>query len=338
MKILVTGGSGFIGANFIHFILEKYPDYQIVNLDKLTYSGNSANTDQWSNDERYTFIHGDICDASVVQGAMNDVDLVVHFAAESHVDRSVLSAREFVVTNVVGTQVLLDAARGAGIKRFHHISTDEVFGELEAGEEPFTEETSYDPRSPYSASKAASDHLVRAYHHTHGLPITISNCTNNYGPYHFPEKLIPLTITNLMEGKKATVYGKGEQVRDWLHVSDHCKAIDLILHEGDDGETYGVGGDNQPTNKQIVQQIIDLLGMDEDGSIEYVGDRPGHDFRYDIDYTKITQALGWKPEMTLDTGLAHTVQWYKENEDWWKPLRNRDYDEYMKLHMKDKGK
>jgi len=336
MKILVTGGSGFIGANFIHHILEKYPNYQVVNLDKLTYSGNTTNTQRWDHDQRYKFIHGDICDHITVENAMRDADIVVHFAAESHVDRSVLSAREFVMTNVIGTQTLLDVAKKVEVTRFHHVSTDEVFGELGVNDDAFTEDTPYDPRSPYSASKAASDHLVRAYHHTHGLPITISNCTNNYGPYHFPEKLIPLTITNLIEGEKATVYGKGKQIRDWLHVSDHCSAIDLILHNGRDGETYGIGGNNQPTNLAIVEKIIELLGKSVKEDIEFVGDRPGHDFRYDIDYTKITQELGWKPEMTLDTGLAQTVTWFKKNESWWKPLRNRDYDAYMKQNMKSK--
>jgi len=333
MKILVTGGAGFIGSNFISYILRTYPEYEIINLDKLTYSGVPASNAMWEGDARYTFIQGDICDARVVTKAMQDVDMVAHFAAESHVDRSVLSAREFVMTNVIGTQTLLDVAKESGVKRFHHVSTDEVFGHLEPGEPAFTEETKYEPRSPYSASKAASDHLVRSYFHTHGLPITISNCTNNYGPYHYPEKLIPLTITNLIEGKKATVYGEGAQIRDWLYVEDHCKAIDLIMHKGKDGETYGVGGNNQPSNLEIVERIITLLDKERDESIEFVGDRPGHDFRYDIDYTKIKTELGWKPEMTLDTGLEQTVQWFVENEAWWKPLKEGSYKEYMANHM-----
>ncbi len=335
MKLLITGGAGFIGSNFIHHILGKYDDYEVICLDKLTYSGNKKNNESWSDDKRYTLVVGDICDQKLVDSLVKNVDAIVHFAAETHVDRSVLSAREFVMTNVIGTQTLLDSAKKYK-KRFHHISTDEVFGELSPLESAFTEDTPYDPRSPYSASKAASDHLVRAYFHTHDLPITISNCTNNYGPYIYPEKLIPLTITNLLEGKKATVYGNGNQIRDWLHVSDHCAAIDLILHEGKIGETYGVGGDNQPTNLQIVQSIVALLGKSEEGSIEFVGDRPGHDFRYDINYSKINKELGWSPQMTLDQGLEQTVQWFKENESWWKPLKGSSYEKYMRDHMSDK--
>jgi len=335
LSLLVTGGAGFIGSNFIHHILSKYDDYEVVCLDKLTYSGNKDNNIAWENDKRYRFVQGDICDLELVDSLMKDADIVVHFAAETHVDRSVLSAREFVMTNVIGTQTLLDSAKNHGT-RFHHISTDEVFGELAPLENAFTEVTPYDPRSPYSASKAASDHLVRAYFHTHNLPITISNCTNNYGPYIYPEKLIPLTITNILEGKKATVYGKGEQIRDWLHVSDHCEAIDLILHKGKIGETYGVGGDNQPTNLEIVQKIVALLGKSEQESIEFIGDRPGHDFRYDIDYSKIKKELGWSPKMTLDQGLEHTVAWFKDHESWWKPLKDGSYEQYMKDHMSTK--
>lgn len=332
MILLITGGAGFIGSNFIHHILEKYPQYEIVNVDLLTYAGNLANLSRWENDPRYTFVKADICDAAKMDELIADVDAIVHFAAESHVDRSIHSSAEFVRTNVIGTQVLLDAALKNGKKRFHHISTDEVFGHLALSDPAFTEETPYDPSSPYSASKAASDHFVRAYHRTHDLPITISNCTNNYGPYHHPEKLIPLAITNMIEGKKVPVYGRGDQVRDWLHVSDHCSAIDLILHKGEIGETYGVGGNNQPSNLEIVQKLITLLGKDEKDVIEYVQDRKGHDFRYDINYTKIKGDLGWEPSVTLDEGLAETVAWYKDNEKWWKDVKSGAYQDYYNMH------
>lgn len=336
MKLLVTGGAGFIGANFIHHILEKYDDYHVINIDKLTYAGNQQSLARWSDDDRYRFVEGDICDQEVVDDLVSQVDAIVHFAAESHVDRSVLSAREFAMTNVVGTLTLLDAAVKHDKKRFHHISTDEVFGHLALDAPAFTEESQYHPRSPYSASKAGADHMVRAYFYTHDLPITITNCTNNYGPYHFPEKLIPLAITNIMEGKKVPIYGKGNQIRDWLHVTDHCKAIDLVLHEGEIGETYGVGGDNQPTNFSIVEKLIAILGADPEEVIEYVADRPGHDFRYDIDYTKIKQELSWEPEMTLDEGLKETVAWYQENKAWWKPLKEGSYKEYYEKNYKSK--
>lgn len=332
MKLLVTGGAGFIGSNFIHHILEKYPDYEIVNVDLLTYAGNLVNLAKWQDEPRYTFVKADICDVDKMNQLIADVDAIVHFAAESHVDRSIHSSAEFVRTNVIGTQVLLDAALKNGKKRFHHISTDEVFGHLGLDEPAFTEETPYDPSSPYSASKAASDHFVRAYHRTHELPITISNCTNNYGPFHHPEKLIPLAITNILEGKRVPIYGKGNQVRDWLHVSDHCTAIDLILHEGKIGETYGVGGNNQPSNLQIVQKLIGLLGKKEQDVTEYVADRKGHDFRYDIDYTKIKTELGWEPSITLDEGLAATVTWYQENEQWWKNVKSGAYQDYYRMH------
>ena len=332
MKLLVTGGAGFIGSNFIHHILNKYPKYEIINVDLLTYAGNLASLETWQDDARYTFVKADICDVEMMNELVADVDAIVHFAAESHVDRSIHSSTEFVRTNVIGTQVLLDAALKNGKKRFHHISTDEVFGHLGLNELAFTEETPYDPSSPYSASKAASDHFVRAYHRTHELPITISNCTNNYGPFHHPEKLIPLAITNMLEGKKVPIYGKGNQVRDWLHVSDHCRAIDLILHEGKIGETYGVGGNNQPSNLEIVQKLITLLGKKEKDVTEYVTDRKGHDFRYDIDYSKIKNELGWEPSVTLDEGLAETVKWYKENEEWWKDVKSGAYQDYYKMH------
>ena len=321
MKLLVTGGCGFIGSNFILHMINKYPDYQIINLDKLTYAGNKANLVSVEKNPQYEFVEGDICDAKLVDECMKKVDAVVHFAAESHVDRSILFASEFVKTNVLGTQVLLDSALRNGIKRFHHISTDEVFGELgETGK--FSEITAYNPRSPYSASKAGSDHLVRAYFATFGLPVTISNCSNNYGPYQFPEKLLPLFITNLIDSKKVPVYGKGQNIRDWIHVIDHCEAIDLILHKGKIGETYCVGGNAELTNMQITKMILDEFGFGEE-MITYVEDRKGHDFRYAIDFSKIQKELGWVPKYSFELGLKETIKWYKENENWWRSLKEK---------------
>lgn len=320
MKYLITGGCGFIGSNYIHHVLGTYDDGEVVNLDALTYAGSRENVKRWEGDARYRFVEGDICDARVVEDVIKGVDVVVHFAAESHVDRSIENAGVFVRTNVLGTHVLLEAARKEGVKRFHHISTDEVFGALAPADPAFDENTPYAPRSPYSAAKAGSDHLVRAYHETHGLPVTISNCSNNYGPYHYPEKLIPLAITNILEGKKVPVYGEGAQIRDWLYVNDHCHAIDEIVREGAIGETYCIGGDNQPTNLEVVKKLINLMGVNED-VIEYVTDRPGHDFRYDINHTKITRELSWKPSVELDEGLKRTIEWYDTHQDWWKPLK-----------------
>ncbi len=323
MKLLVTGGAGFIGSNFIHYILERYPDDAVVNLDALTYAGNRANLSRWDGDTRYRFVQGDIRDGVLVDALMAECDAVVHFAAESHVDRSIRGPEAFVETNVVGTFILLEAARKYG-RRFHHISTDEVFGSLGPDDAPFNESTPYDPRSPYSASKASSDHLVRAYFHTYGLPITISNCSNNYGPYHFPEKLIPLAITNLLSGKKVPVYGDGLQVRDWLFVGDHCLAIDRVLRDGTIGETYCIGGRSERENIWIVRKIAEILGAD--GSmIEFVADRPGHDRRYAIDCAKIERELGWVPEVSLEEGLLKTVEWFRGNESWWRRL---DLDRY----------
>lgn len=326
MKLLVTGGAGFIGSNFVHYILEKYPEYKVITLDALTYAGNLENLKRWEHDSRHRFVKGSITDKELVDGLVAESDIVVHFAAESHVDRSILEPSIFIETNVLGTQVLLEAVRKHG-KRFHHVSTDEVFGALGPDEQPFNEETKYDPRSPYSASKAASDHLVRAYFHTYNLSITISNCSNNYGPYHFPEKLIPLIITNLLEGKKIPVYGDGLQVRDWLHVKDHCRAIDMIIHNGRIGDTYCVGGDGERENIWIVRKIIEFLGKSEE-SIEYVKDRAGHDRRYAIDHSKITDELGWVPEISLEEGLQETITWFQENTDWWQSVKNGNYKEY----------
>ena len=334
MNLLVTGGAGFIGSNFILYWLKKYPQDKILNLDKLTYAGNLENLKTVENNLNYAFVKGDICNLSLIDSLIKkyNIDTIVHFAAESHVDRSIMDPAPFIKTNVEGTYILLEAALKNKIKRFHHISTDEVFGALPLNsKEKFNEKTAYNPRSPYSASKAASDHLVRAYYVTYGLPITISNCSNNYGPYQFPEKLIPLAITNIIEGKKVPIYGDGLYVRDWLYVEDHCKALDLILHKGKVGETYFIGGLTEDINNiEVVRKILKIMGRDE-SYIEYVKDRPGHDRRYAIDWSKIHRELSWKPEVDFDTGLKITVDWYLKNQDWWKKIKS---DEYQKYYQK----
>lgn len=335
MKLLVTGGAGFIGSNFVHHILEKYTDYEVITLDALTYAGNLENLARWEKDPRHTFVKGNITDAELVDGLITKCDAVVHFAAESHVDRSITGPTAFIETNIVGTQVLLEAAR-KHMKRFHHVSTDEVYGSLSPHDEPFNEHTPYDPRSPYSASKAASDHLVEAYFHTYNLPITISNCSNNYGPYHFPEKLIPLAITNVLEGKKIPVYGDGRQVRDWLHVEDHCRAIDAVLHNGRIGETYCVGGDGERENIWIVKKILEEMGLPEAEHIEYVKDRAGHDRRYAINHTKITSELGWTPQVTLEEGLKETIEWFKQNTSWWQSVKDGSYQAYYEAQYQER--
>ena len=314
MKLLVTGGAGFIGSNFIHYWLQKYPDDKIINLDALTYAGNVDNLKNLPNKENYQFVLGNICDPQMVNEVMQEVDLVVHFAAESHVDNSIIDSTPFVRTNVLGTQVLLDAALKQGKKRFHHISTDEVFGSLGPNEPPFNEHTPYDPRSPYSASKAGADHLVRAYWHTHNLPITISNCSNNYGPRQHREKLIPLFITNLLQNKPVPLYGTGQNIRDWLYVEDHCRAIDFIIKKGKVGETYLIGGkgnkEKEVTNLELAKKLINLLGKDA-SLIEYAEDRKGHDFRYAIDDSKLRSELGWQPQVNFAEGLNKTIEWHK---------------------------
>ncbi|MCX6816784.1 MAG: dTDP-glucose 4,6-dehydratase [Candidatus Beckwithbacteria bacterium] len=323
MKLLVTGGAGFIGSNFIHYWLTNHPDDQIINLDKLTYAGNLANLKDIQNNPHYSFVKADICDQKAVDLAMSGVDIIVHFAAESHVDRSITGPAVFVMTNVVGTQVLLDAALKHQIKRFHHISTDEVFGSLELNSKgKFSEKTNFQPNSPYSASKAGSDHLVRAYFKTYSLAVTITNTSNNFGPYQFPEKLIPLTITNLLEGKTIPVYGDGLNVRDWLYVDDHCRAIDLVLQKGKVGETYCIGGLTEDiSNLEIVKKIIKIMGKSEK-QIEFVKDRPGHDRRYALDWTKAKTELGFKPEHDFDTYLEKTIEWYVNHRQWWEPLKH----------------
>ncbi|MEK7167321.1 MAG: dTDP-glucose 4,6-dehydratase, partial [Patescibacteria group bacterium] len=315
---LITGGAGFIGSNFIHYWIKKYPNDKIVNLDILTYAGNLKNLKDIENNPNYKFIKGDICNAKLINNLTRGIDLIVHFAAESHVDRSITNSQDFIRTNVEGTRVLLDAAKNNNI-RFHHISTDEVFGSLNFKDKPFNEKTPYNPRSPYSASKAAADHLVRAYFHTHKLPITISNCSNNFGPYQFPEKIIPLFITNLIKNKKIPVYGQGKNIRDWIHVDDHNAGVDLIIQKGRIGETYCLGSGNQLCNLELTKMILKLMGKGEE-MIEYVADRLGHDLRYDIDFSKIQNELGWEPKMDFKQGLKKTIEWYKNNLKWWKKL------------------
>ena len=329
MKLLVTGGAGFIGSNFILYWLKNHPEDLIVNLDKLTYAGNLENLKSAEKSPNYSFIHGDICDSNIVSKAMERADVVVHFAAESHVDRSIINPSDFIKTNVLGTQVMLDTALKHKLKRFHHISTDEVYGSLKLEDtNKFNERTNYDPRSPYSASKAGSDHLVRAYNITYGLPVTISNCSNNFGPYQFPEKFIPLAITNLLENKKVPVYGDGLYVRDWLYVEDHCRAIDLILEKGKIGETYCIGGLTEDINNlEVIKKILKILGTNEK-MIEFVKDRPGHDRRYALDWSKIKKDLGWNPLHNFDEWLEKTVKWYQENQDWWRNVKNGEYKKY----------
>lgn len=318
MKILVTGGAGFIGSNFIRYWLKNHPDDQVVNLDALTYAGHLESLQDIEGGPNYRFIKGDIADEAAVKQAMEGVDTVVHFAAESHVDRSIINPLVFAKTNYLGTAILLDTALEAKVKRFHHISTDEVYGELGPNDPPFNQDTPYKPRTPYSASKAGSDHLVRAYFSTFGLPITITNCANNYGPYHDPEKLIPRFITNLLEGKKVPLMGQGENIREWLHVEDHARAIDVVLQKGRIGETYLVQGEER-TNLEVTKKILDFLGMDE-SMIEFVEHRLGHDFRYANDGSALRE-LGWEREHNFEEWLEKTVQWFKENEWWWKPLK-----------------
>ncbi len=333
MKILVTGGAGFIGSNFILYWLKTHSDDVVVNYDKLTYAGNLDNLRMTKDNKNYFFVKGDICDRKSVDSTMDGIDIVVHFAAESHVDRSISGPSVFTMTNVVGTQILLESAVSHKVKKFHHISTDEVFGSLDLNDpSKFNERTQYNPRSPYSASKAGSDHLVRAFYSTFGLPITITNCSNNFGPFQHPEKLIPLAITNLLERKKVPVYGDGQNCRDWLYVQDHCKAIEVILEKGRLGETYCVGGQTEEiSNLEVVRKIVKMLGAGEE-DIVYVKDRPGHDRKYSIDWTKINLELGWKPEHDFDSWLEKTIIWYKENEWWWKKLKGESWDKYYQDH------
>lgn len=329
MKVLVTGGAGFIGSNFVIYMLNRYPSYEIINLDALTYAGNLENLTQIQSNPRYTFIKGNIQDHGLVDDIFKQgIDYVVHFAAESHVDRSITEPDIFVKTNVLGTQVLLDASKTYGVRKFVNVSTDEVYGTLgETG--LFTENTSLAPNSPYSASKAGADLLVRAYHETFGLPVNITRCSNNYGPYQFPEKLIPLMISNALFNQTLPVYGDGLNVRDWLYVEDHCSAIDLVMHNGANGEVYNIGGNNERTNIQIVKTILAELDK-PDTLIQYVQDRPGHDRRYGIDATKIRTELNWHPKHNFETGIKETIQWYLNNRPWWERIKSGEYQEYYK--------
>jgi dTDP-glucose 4,6-dehydratase len=336
MKLLITGGAGFIGSNFVRFMVNKYPQYQIVNLDLLTYAGNLENLKDIEDKPNYKFVKGDIADRSFVNNLFEQekFDYVINFAAESHVDRSITNPEIFVQTNIQGTLALLDAAKEIGVKKYLQVSTDEVYGTLgETGY--FSETTPLAPNSPYSASKAGADFLVRAYHETYGLPVNITRCSNNYGPYHFPEKLIPLMIINALHDKELPVYGDGLNVRDWLHVEDHCQAIDLVLHNGRDGEVYNVGGNNERTNIHIVKTILEQLGKPE-SLIKYVKDRPGHDRRYAIDATKLRTELGWKPKYTFETGIKQTIDWYLNNQEWWQKIISGEYQDYFKSQYGDR--
>jgi len=321
MTMLVTGGAGFIGSNFIRHMLAEHPETPIVNLDALTYAGNPESLRDVADNPNYTFVRGDICDPGAVAAIFQNhpIDTVVHFAAESHVDRSIADGSSFVRTNVLGTFTLLDYALKHGVRRFIHVSTDEVYGSTCEGS--FTETDNLNPSSPYSSSKAGSDLLARSFFITHGLPVIVTRCTNNYGPYQFPEKLIPLFATNLLEGKKVPVYGTGKNIRDWLYVLDHCRAIDFVLQHGEPGEVYNIGGGAEKTNLEITAKILELLGKDE-SMIEHVPDRKGHDFRYSLDFGKLRD-LGWKPAYSFDDALAATIAWYAENEWWWRPLKRK---------------
>jgi len=336
MKILITGGAGFIGSDFIRYILKKYPNYKVVNYDNLTYAGNLDNLRDVELNQNYRFVKGDIADSKRVNEVIKAFGIthIVNFAAESHVDRSILGPQVFINTNIVGTQVLLDAALKHGIKHFHHVSTDEVFGSLPLNsEEKFNEDTRYDPRSPYSASKAASDHLVRAYAETYGLSTSITNTSNNFGPYQNPEKFLPRAITNLIDGKKIPMYGDGKYVRDWLFVEDHCSAIDAVLQKKKK-ETYLIGGQTSDINNlEIAQKLLEIFGKDE-SSIKFVKDRAGHDRRYAIDWSKAKKELDWKPKHNFDTWLIRTVKWYKDNEWWWRPLKEESEKLYEKTGQK----
>jgi len=328
MKMLITGGAGFIGSNFVRYMLDKHPDYEIVNLDALTYCGNLENLTGIEDNPNYTFIRGNISHKDLVDDIVQDTDYIVNFAAETHVDRSIEDPEIFIKSNILGTQVLLDAAKKYEIKKFLQISTDEVYGSLgDTGY--FKEKTCLSPNSPYSASKASADLMVRAYNETFNLPVNITRCSNNYGPYQFPEKLIPLMISNALENKPLPVYGDGLNVRDWLHVYDHCTAVDMVLHEAKSGEIYNIGGNNEKMNIDIVKLILKDLGKSE-SLIQFVKDRPGHDRRYAIDSTKIQNDLGWKPEYTFETGISETINWYLENKDWWMRIKSGEYTAYYK--------
>ena len=323
--LLITGGCGFIGSNFIHYLLAKYPDYRVVNLDKLTYAGNPANLASLADDIRYRFVEGDICDRTAVDALVAEADMIVNFAAESHVDRSIMGGAEFVHTNFNGTYELLESAKEHGVERFHQISTDEVYGSIDEG--AWTEEWPLAPRNPYSATKASAELLVRSYHITHGLPVVTTRASNNIGPYQYPEKRVPLYITNALDDQPLPIYGDGSQVRDHLFVEDHCAAIDLVLHAGAEGEVYNVGGENDATGLEVARLIVEWLGKDE-GLLQFVGDRTGHDQRYALDSSKVA-ALGWKPASDFRAAMERTIDWYVANQTWWREIKERqDYRDY----------
>lgn len=327
-KVLVTGGAGFIGSNYIHHALKTHPDWEIWNFDKLTYAGNLANLSDIENDSHYHFVKGDISDAEAVgQVIKNGIEMIINFAAESHVDRSIQGSQEFLNTGVLGVQTLLDAAKEHNVKLFYQISTDEVYGDVEIGK--FSKETDpLEPSSPYSAAKAAGDLLVLAFARTHQLPVVISRCTNNFGPYQYPEKMLPLFTTNLLEGKKVPVYGDGLQVRDWLHVDDHCRAIDVVLEKGERGQVYNVGANHKPEHSNLEVTTIIVEELDEDETmIEHVPDRPGHDRRYAVDTQKV-QSLGWEPQVPFEQGIRATVRWYKDHPEWWQPIKSGEFKKY----------
>ncbi|MEH7115669.1 dTDP-glucose 4,6-dehydratase [Neobacillus niacini] len=336
MKLLVTGGAGFIGSNFVRYMVNKYPEYQIVNLDLVTYAGNLENLKDIENAPNYKFVRGDIANTEFINRLFQEekFDYVLNFAAESHVDRSITDPGIFVQTNIQGTLTLLDAAKTLGVTKYLQVSTDEVYGTLGATGY-FTEETPLAANSPYSASKAGADLLVRAYHETFGLPVNITRCSNNYGPFHFPEKLIPLMIINALNDKELPIYGDGLNIRDWLHVEDHCQAIDLVLHKGRNGEVYNVGGNNERTNIEIVKTVLKHLNKPE-SLMKFVTDRPGHDRRYAIDATKLRTELGWSPKYNFDTGIEQTINWYLNNREWWENIISGEYQEYVKAQYGDR--
>lgn len=325
-KILVTGGAGFIGSNFIHYILGQHHDWQVINLDKLTYAGNLDNLKDVENNSRYGFVKGDITDRELIDNLLQDkVDAIVNFAAESHVDRSILDASPFIETNVKGTQALLEGARKYKVERFIQVSTDEVYGSKETGK--FTEESPLSPNSPYAASKAAADLLCQAYWKTYRLPVIITRCSNNLGPFQFPEKLVPLAITNALENKPIPIYGDGLNIRDWIYVVDHCRALDLVIQKGKPGETYNIGANNEKTNAELINKLLDIIGKSQK-LVTFVADRPGHDRRYALDATKINQELGWKPLFSFEQALTATIDWYVNNESWWHKVKSGDYVKY----------
>jgi len=356
-NVLVTGGAGFIGSNFIHYLLKCDSELRILNLDALTYAGCPENLRRLPDPDRHEFVHGNICDHQLVNSLLrnNQIDTIVHFAAETHVDRSIIGPAQFIQTNIIGTFTLLEAARQfwlqenalPGIeKRFHHVSTDEVYGSLSPMDPPFSETTPYAPNSPYAASKASSDHLVRSYYHTYGLPISITNCSNNYGPRQFPEKFIPLIILNAVEGKPLPVYGDGQQIRDWLYVEDHSHAIWTVVCNGKVGETYNVGGGNQPVNLTVLNTLCEILDeclprsphLPHNSLIRFVADRPGHDRRYAVNIQKINSELGWRPRQSLHTGLLKTVEWYLSNQDWVETIRRQyDYQQWLERNYSQRG-